>query len=116
MSYWVSLVDKNEECVKVKCHEEGGTYAVGGSDVASLNVTYNYAWFFSQILDGVEGLHSLDGRRAEECVDKLEYAVSVLGTTRYKDYWAPTPGNAGIALNILLQWARLYPDATFTVH
>ena len=47
-----------------------------------------------------------------------ETPVSVLDLTyntetRLVDYWAPTPGNAGYALNILLDWARQYPEATF---
>ena len=36
--------------------------------------------------------------------EKEEYVV---------DYWAATPGNAGKALNILLKWAKQFPDATF---
>ena len=30
-----------------------------------------------------------------------------------KDYWAPTPGNAGYALKILLDWAIMNPDGVF---
>ncbi|QLE46504.1 hypothetical protein FD723_40545 (plasmid) [Nostoc sp. C052] len=31
-------------------------------------------------------------------------------------YWAATPGNAGYALNILLQWTVEYPDGIWCVH
>ena len=33
---------------------------------------------------------------------------------RFTDYWAPTPGNAGKALNTLLQWAELFPHGVFS--
>ena len=35
---------------------------------------------------------------------------------RRRDYWAPTPGNAGDALNILLEWAREFPKGVFTIY
>lgn len=31
---------------KVENFVEGGTHAIGGSDKAELNITYNYSWFF----------------------------------------------------------------------
>ena len=46
---------------------------------------------------------------------KIDEAVKKLGTTQDSDYWKPTPGNAGHALNILLTWAVDNPDAIFRV-
>ena len=117
MSWWVYLQDDNGHPVAVAPHQEGGTYVLGGLSEAELNVTYNYGQHFSDA--GVE-LHykggNLHGKKAKEVVDLLQQAVNKLGTKTSKDYWAPTPGNAGHALSILLSWARQHPEATFEVH
>lgn len=102
--------------VQVERFQDGGTYAVGGSTEASLNITYNYSPFYYNHLDKENGLRFLNGKRAGDVIKALEYAVSALGTTRDNDYWASTPGNAGAALAVLLSWARQYPDAIFSVH
>lgn len=120
MSYWVSL-EKDKKIIKVKPFEEGGTYVLGGSDEADLNITYNYGWFYWKCLDKKAGLKWLNGKLAKDCIGKLEKTIKELGTNRYKrdneypDYWAPTPGNAGYALNILLKWAKMNPEAKFKV-
>ncbi|KKK53646.1 hypothetical protein LCGC14_3092730, partial [marine sediment metagenome] len=57
----------------------------------------------------------LDGKRASDVTTALEHAVRYLGTARSGDYWAATQGNAGYALNILLGWAKEYPEAVFKV-
>ena len=114
MSYDITL-SKNKKPVKVKKFEEGGTQVMGGSEEAWLNVTYNYGWFYYKYLDKKEGIRWLYGKKAKDCVKRLEKTVKELGTNQYeRDYWAPTPGNAGYALNILLQWAKQNPDATFS--
>ena len=113
MSHWVRLNDANGDCVKVERHSEGGTYAVGGIDHAELNVTYNYAADIHRHIKG--GVRSLNGGRAGDWVKPLRAAVAALGTDRDEDYWAPTEGNAGYALSILLSWAEVHPDAIFEV-
>jgi hypothetical protein len=113
MSWWVYL-EENGDPVAVANHSEGGTYAIGGIERAELNVTYNYGVCFH--LAGIDGFReTLDGQKAADVTPALQSAVEKLGTQQYKDYWAPTPGNAGHALNILLQWAEQYPDAVFKV-
>ena len=112
MSYDISL-QKNKKPVKVKKFEEGGTYVMGGSEEADLNITYNYCWFYYRYLDKKEGIRWLYGKKAKDCIERLEKAVKELGTIIFKDYWAPTPGNAGYALSILLEWAKQNPDAIF---
>ena len=112
MSYDISLV-KDRNSVKVGLHREGGTYCLTGSDSAEMNITYNYAWFYYKFLDVDKGIRWLYGRKAKDCIKRLEEAVEELGTDIYEDYWAPTPGNAGYALSILLGWARDNPDAVF---
>ena len=126
MSYWVSLHDENGDIVDVETFEEGGTQVVGGSTEADLNVTYNYGkpirdamvvadFPYSERFDyfGVSALH---GQRAGDTITTLEVGVTILGTEQDDDYWAATPGNAGYALNILLGWARQYPDAVWNVN
>jgi hypothetical protein len=113
VSYWVYLNGPDGSAVTVKPHEEGGTICVGGEPTATLNVTYNYGEPY-----GVAGfsLRDLQGKTARDVTPELERVVALLGTRRYKaDYWAPTPGNAGHALNILLGWAKQHPDAMFEV-
>lgn len=111
MSYDVSLV-KGGQAVTVAPHEDGGTYVLGGSPAGSLNVTYNYAKHF-EVLDEIEGLRWLYGKTGAETEARLAFAVGVLGTQRYADYWKATPGNAGYALSILLKWAKEHPDAVW---
>lgn len=123
MSYWVYLENEDGCRCIIDRHEEGGTYAIGGTADAVLNVTYNYSWFYKRCL-GEGDLRWLDGRQAAECIEQLDKAIGELGTDQHHsgcdpdapiDYWAPTPGNAGYALNILLGWARQYPNARFRV-
>jgi len=114
MSWWVYL-SKDGRAVDVPQHQEGGTYQVGGCEGATLNITYNYSAHYRAAMGG-DGLADLNGMIASEAIPILERAVQELGVVRNADYWAATAGNAGSALNVLLGWARLYPDATFVVH
>lgn len=108
MSYWVNLTDKDTgDLVPVPTFQEGGTLVVGGSGSADLNVTYNYCKRFD--------FKSLGGKTAEVTIPVLTAAVMELGVVRDPDYWAPTPGNAGHACNILLGWAHLHPKAVWEV-
>jgi len=115
MSYDIRLVDDKGETIYLpESHAlRGGTYALGGTTEAWLNVTYNYSQFFHAALDAEKGIRWLYGRRARDCVAALEKAIAVLGTTTDDDYWRATPGNAGAALNNLLTLARLCPDGIF---
>lgn len=119
MSWWVTLGTKGDdgevEAVVVERHTEGGTYAVGGTNYAELNVTYNYGRVYRRVAGG-NLVDMLDGKRAGDTIELMEKAVGVLGTERYADYWEPTDGNAGAALATLLGWARQYPDAIWQVH
>ena len=114
MSYDISLVDhKTKVPVSVVPHEEGGTYVVGGTPRADLNITYNYSKFYCEHVSQEHGIRWLYGKTGREVVDTLETAVAALGTERDNDYWKASPGNAGYALSILLQWAKSYPEAVF---
>lgn len=100
--------------VKVPRFTDGGTYPVGGTTEAELNITYNYGKYYWLCFEG--GLRWLHGKQAGVTIERLERAVRLLGTTQDFDYWKPTPGNCGHALNILLGWARLHPNAVWEVH
>lgn len=79
---------------------------------ADLNVTYNYAEVYCKYGFSIR---DLDGQPAWKFLSKMEEIVTATGIKPDRDYWASTPGNAGYALNILLGWARLYPDAIWHV-
>ena len=113
MSFDVRLKDKEGETVKVDAHEEGGTYALGGTPKAELNVTYNYSKVLNEVWG--EGTGFLDGKKAGRVTKLLRDTVTVLGTEQDEDYWKATEGNVGYALSVLLKWAEQYPDATFEV-
>ena len=109
MSFDISL---NCACCGAVLHnaetiEEGGTFAIGGSDAAELNVTYNYAPHFS--------FRDLDGMTGTQSLAPLEHAVNMLGTEQDPDYWKSTKGNAGYACNVLLGFAREHPDGVWRV-
>jgi hypothetical protein len=121
MSYDVSLVDpETREVLTVPSHEEGGTYQVGGTEKAELNITYNYSEVYRLVRDeNNEGfsMNYLEGKTAESTIKKLQTVVDILGTNNQCfDYWAPTPGNAGYAASILLAWARLHPKGVWNVN
>ena len=108
MSFDVGLLDDEGYLVPVPHFEgEGGTFAIGGSDYAELNVTYNYSEIWS-----VEEINGLTGAESEPI---LAEQVERLGTDRYWNYWTATDGNVGYMANILLGWARLHPDAKWVV-
>ena len=134
MSWWVYLQDHGqkpwcsfgddgpdacpEPCypnVEIDSFQDGGTQAIGGSNVAELNITYNYGKFYYQFLDGEIGLRWLMGKSGKEALPRLILAVDQLGAVRDKDYWAATAGNAGATLALLAQWAKAYPEAIFRV-
>lgn len=108
MSYDVSL----EGAGPVKRISEGGTQVLGGSTEAELNITYNYSEVYNLLGFNIS---QLNGQKAGDWIPELDALVSRLGTKQFTDYWAPTPGNAGYALSILLEWAKQYPDAIFRV-
>lgn len=112
MGYDIKLA-KDGRPVEVPNHQEGGTIAIGGSNLAEVSLTYNYSNLFRQHLDAEKGLRWLYGKTGEETAERLAAAVAALGTEKADDYWAATPGNAGHALSILLEWAKAHPSAVW---
>ena len=135
MSYDIYLRDRvTKETVHFDTPHQmtGGTYAVGGTTEAWLNVTYNYAqWYYK---DGVfpnngednSGIRSIYGLSGADSIPVLEHAIKVLESMtedlsekeiqEYKDggasgYWTPTRANAIRPLYQLLAMAKMRPDA-----
>ncbi len=108
MSWWIYLKNKEGKAVEVPHFTEGGTYPMGGTNTAELNVTYNYSKHFD--------FKELDEKTGEEAMQLLMKAVDTLGSKRDNDYWNPTKGNVGYACRILLGWALKNPEAIFTVN
>lgn len=112
MSYDVYMTYSDKKECLVPHHEEGGTYALGGSNAAWMNITWNYGQWY-QIVLGQKGIREIYGKTGLECQKLLSEAVERLGTHRANDYWKSTAGNAGYALTILLRWSILHPEAVF---
>ena len=126
--------------------QEGGTQVMGGTSQCQLSITYNYSTLYRLTIDDEKGLKWLNGKTANDTIKRLKDAVITLGTRQYQrpvdncdkcgftigvgeglsdpfidsnqryDYWAPTPGNAGHALNILLRWAMEYPNGEWNIY
>lgn len=120
MSWDIDLM-KNGEIVLVSPHQAGcmqraevqnGNLQVVDRTEASCSVTYNYSEVYRLVDFRIQ---DLNGMTARDTVETLRKAVEKLGTREYRDYWAPTPGNAGIALKTLLSWAEEHPDAIWKV-
>ncbi len=86
----------------------GGTYALGGTNEAWLNVTYNYAEHFVRVL-GDKGIRSIYGLTGKQSMPILEKAISGLKDNVNSDYWKPTEGNAKQALINLSTLAMMAP-------
>lgn len=115
MSYDIKLQDPvtNDTLILDAPHQmRGGTYAVGGTDRAALNVTYNYAPHFYATL-GNEGIRELYGKTGAESMAMLKGAIAGLDDDVSDDYWQSTEGNAKQALAQLLALATLRPDGVW---
>ena len=106
----------------------GGTFALGGTTEAWLNITYNYSSHFRRVfgdenislndwekLFGSDtGIRRLYGMSAKESIPILEKAIDMLSTDEDSDYWKPTEGNARKALSNLLIMAKALPHGVWS--
>ena len=138
MSYDIYLRDRvTKETVHFDTPHQmaGGTYAIGGTTEAWLNITYNYAqWYYK---DGVfpnngednSGIRSIYGLSGADSIPVPEHAIKTLESMtedlseeeiqEYKDggaggYWTPTRANAIRPLYQLLTMAKMRPDAEWS--
>lgn len=112
MSYDIDLCDPvTKRVIELdNIHDiRGGTYAMGGTTEASLNITYNYGKHFYRVM-GENGIRSIYGMTGAESIPVLKEAISKLGDEVDPDYWKDTEGNAKKALYGLLAFAQLRPD------
>ena len=113
MSYDIRLSDPiTKETIEFdqKHHMIGGTYCVGGTTEAWINITYNYAKYYYQHIDEGEGIRFLYGKTGAETIPILEDTIEKLGNDVSDDYWEATEGNAKRALYQLLSIAKMRPD------
>lgn len=115
MSYDIDLKDpvtgKTLE-VDFKHDIKGGTYAVGGTQELSLNITWNYSPHFRKVL-GDKGIRAIYGMTGAESIPILRDAADKLADDADEDYWKPTEGNAKRALIGLLCFAQMRPDGVW---
>jgi hypothetical protein len=114
MSYWVYLHDDNGAVEVAPCIENGN-YNFAGAARGELNVTYHYTSLFTRVFAGKTLHEVLDGHKAEEVIPLLETAIQQLDTKQSSNYWEAAPGNAATLLQVLLSWARQYPEGIFRV-
>lgn len=97
---------------------DGGTHKINGDNACTLNVTYNYAEVYSI---AQFNLRELAGHKAEMTLPSLRQVRTALGGDKerpprpYGDYWAPTPGNALVAINRLITFAEQNPEGIWEV-
>lgn len=97
----VNSKDKSYVCLKSKHYIKGGTFAIGGTDMAWLNITYNYSDFYYRLWP-ISGIRTLYGIPLRNAVEMLKAGISKLRGRPCENYWEPTSGNAKAALKSLL--------------
>lgn len=117
MSYDIDLTDPvSKETIQFEDvhHMTGGTYEVGGSREASLNITYNYAKHYYRVFAAgpgyPNGIRSIYGMTGAESIPVLEKAAVLLGDEVSENYWEATEGNAKRPLFQLIALAKMRPD------
>lgn len=115
MSYDISLCDPvthDTLWVETPHQIKGGTYAVGGTEEAWMNITWNYAKHYYRVF-GENGIRTIYGLTGAESIPVLKEAISKLGDDVVENYWEPTEGNAKRALHGLLALAQMRPDGVW---
>lgn len=115
MSYDISLNEPiSGETIKFETARfvRGGTYAIGGTQEAWLNITYNYAKHYYRAF-GEKGIRTIYGMTGAESIPIIKAAMEQLGDDVSPDYWEDTEGNAKKALAGLLAFAQMRPDGVW---
>ena len=113
MSFDIAIVDPNGEVREFESPRfiPGGNYVFPGTRFAEVNITYNYSPFYADIWE--DGIRSFDGMPAQEAAEAMEQAIDVFGTNQDENYWAATPGNAGAAIQTVVDVIRNCPADSF---
>ena len=112
MSYDIRLKDPiTKETIQLdKPHQmRGGTYEIGGTQEAWLNVTYNYSEHYYRLF-GENGISTIYGLTGAESIPLMKEVASKLGDDISDNYWDATEGNAKKALLQLIALAEMRPD------
>lgn len=131
MSYDIYLVDPiTRRVLELDAPHQmrGGTYSMGGTTEAHLNITYNYGGHFYRVFEElpaprplapawmheeggpVGGIRTLYGLSGAESLIVLDRAMALLKDDVTDDYWEGTEGNAKRALMQLRALAAMRPD------
>lgn len=129
MSYDIYLLNPvTKETIKFdKPYDiQGGTYTIGGTSEAWLNITYNYSkWYyrrgiFARTKKDSEGIRTIYGLSGAESIPILDRAIKKLESIPWKvpksmlekdnGYWTPTKENAIKPLYQLKTMAEMCPD------
>lgn len=137
MSYDITLNDPvTKEPIQLDApHQmQGGTYAVGGTTEAWLNITWNYNdWYyhagvFASTREVSKGIRTIYGMTGAESIPVLKKAIKVLESMKEDisderrrkceeqgatGYWMPTRINAIRPLYQLLALAQMRPDGVW---
>lgn len=116
MSYDIDLIDPiTKKVIQLDAPHQmkGGTYAIGGTCDASLNVTYNYSPHYYRLM-GEKGIRSLYGLTGAQSLPILQAAIDQLDDDVDDDYWQATEGNAKRALAQLKALAEMRPDGIWS--
>lgn len=120
MSYSISIVDKKTNKTVLVNHDiKGSTYAIGGSNLAEMDITYNYSKYYYDKF-GTYGIRSLYGKPLDEAIKILKKVITSFGDVLpSEDYWKPTKGNAKFALIDLLNLCEItrkaYPNEDMSI-
>jgi len=115
MSYDISLLDPiTKETIQLdEPHDlRGGTYALGGTTEAWLNITYNYSKHYFRLF-GEKGIRTIYGMTGKESIPLLYNAILNLKDDATDNYWDATEGNARRALIDLHALAVMRPDGVW---
>lgn len=115
MSYDIYLKDPVSNTIiqfDVPHQMKGGTYVVGGTPLAWLNITYNYANHYYKVF-GHKGIRTIYGKTGAESIPILKEAISKLGDDVTDNYWDSTEGNAKKPLTQLIAFAQMRPDGVW---
>lgn len=112
MSYDIFFKDKKGKTIAFKEPKDirGGTYQMGGTTEAWLNITYNYSKHFYGFWK--DGIRSLYGKTAIEVIEEIEKVLPKLKDDISNDYWEATDGNVKKSLKNLLELAKSCPKSS----
>lgn len=114
MSYDIDLIDTTtgEPCdLGLDFVDHVGTYVIGGTSDASINITYNYTKTLNRAIDG--SIRSLYGKTGKDSIPILENAISQLGDEMADSYWTECDGNVKRALKKMVAFAKICPDGVW---